>query len=157
MFLVTATALVLVNLGCGGAQIKAGLVQLDARDRVQLGTAEGLVSVQGPLEDELAQLVDAQIKIWGRGGDSAVRVDAYQIIDIGNGFRAYVGWIIVDQRGCRLVEWSTGREWSLVVPPLKEYLDEFRDLHGAKIWLTGFQDGADELRPMEWGILKAAP
>jgi len=155
--LAATLALVWTTAGCGGAQIKTGLVHLDDRQQVLLGTAEGDVQVRGTYKKELARLVDAQVKVWGLGGASSIRVAAYQILDIGNGFNAYVGWIVLDQRGCRLVEWSTGREWTLVVPSLKEFHDEFRGLHGAKIWLTGFQDGEERLRPMQWGILQPPP
>ncbi len=142
--------LLLLSLaGCAatGPTIQVGFVELDPRDRPTLAVPRGTIRLTGPIGQELRALPGARVKVWGRAVASALRVSHYQVLDAGGGFQAYVGFIVVDQVGVRLVEWLNGREWRLVGPEL----GVLREQHGAKVWLTGLEEGPDEIRPLGWG------
>ncbi len=146
----------LASCATGGAQVRTGLVEVDARGRVELVEGEARVTLAGPTGQELAALPLALAKVWGSGNDRRVRVALYQVLDVGNGFAAYVGFVTYDQFGARLADWRTGRVWELSGVSG----EEFRDLHGQKIWLTGLEEGVDRLLPLDWGPLgrtSAAP
>ncbi len=145
--------ILLLGGACAGAQVRSGLVDVDGADRAVLATGVEEIRLVGPLARELTRVIGAHVKVAGVGGRHRLRVGSYQILDVGNGFFAIVGWVSVDQGGVYLMEWSTGLSWRLVgVDPL-----EFAGVHGAKIWVTGLQEGAAVLRPVSWGALTDPP
>ena len=128
------------------------MVEADARGHVSLATSDGEIRLKGPVARELSSVPGALAKVWGSGGASSLRVQLYQLIDVGKGFSGYVGWIVIDQMGIWLAEWRTGRSWGLAgIDPA-----EFRELHGVKVWMTGLEEGGDSIRPLDWGVLEAA-
>ena len=129
--------------------MQVGFVELDDRERPQLMATDGRLRLTGAVGKELGALPGAHVKVWGQVVAAALRVSHYQVLDAGNGFMAYVGFIAVDQRGVRLQEWLNGREWFLLV----EDRDAFRALHGAKVWITGLEESPEEIRPLGWGWL----
>jgi len=109
----------------------------------------GEVRLAGPIGTELGSLPGALVKVWGTGTAERIRARLYQVLDAGNGFAAYVGWITYDQFGVRLSEWRTGRVWQLSGVSG----EDFRGLHGHKAWITGLEEGPATLRPLDWGAL----
>jgi len=138
--------------GCASSSSRAGFVESGERGRIELATRDTRVTLAGRLAEELATVIGAYVKVWGASTGSTVTVSRYQILDAGNGFFAYVGWLTIDQMGCALVESETGRRWSLLgLDPA-----EIRSLHGAKVWVTGVEEGPADLRPLAWGVLRPA-
>ncbi len=151
---ITPLFLLLLCSSCATtAQVYSGMIEVDARERVGLQGVAGRVDLAGPIARELAGLPGALVKVWGAGNPGRVRVNLYQVLDVGTGFAAYVGWITFDQSGVRLTEWRTGRIWRLAGADG----EEFRALHGLKVWLTGLESGADQIRPLDWGPLEPVP
>ncbi len=144
--------LILASCATGTAQVRSGIVEVDKKGRIELVEGDVRVSLVGAAGRELAALPMALAKVWGTGNEWRVRVLLYQILDVGNGFSAYVGWVTYDQFGARLSDWRTGRVWELSGVSG----EEFRGLHGKKIWLTGLEQGGDQLRPLDWGPLDGA-
>jgi len=140
-----------LGIGCAttGLQARVGFVELDQRQRPHLLLTDARLRLTSPVGKELAALPDARVKAWGTLVGASMRVQHYQVLDAGNGFMAYVGWIIYDQSGVRLKEWLNGREWTLV----GEGVRDLREWHGNKVWITGLEDGPDEIRPLAWGRL----
>jgi hypothetical protein len=148
--LILATALA----GCATtSQVRGGFVAIEDSGQTVLSTHEGtIVRLIGDEAEELATIPGANVKVEGVTVAGGFKVRRYQILDVGTGFFAYVGWVVVDQTGCWLRDWRTGRDWALVdvnVQALKE-------LHGAKIWISGIDMGPRTLRPLQWGLLRPA-
>lgn len=137
--------------GCAatGPVVQVGFVELDDRERPQLLLPDDRLRLTGPTSRELRALPGARVKVWGQAAASALLVSHYQVLDAGNGFHAYVGFIVVDQIGVRFVEWLNGREWKIVG---KDGAG-LRELHGAKVWITGIEESPEEIRPLGWGRL----
>ena len=141
-----------VFVGCAASNARVGFVELGERGQAELAVNDTKLSLAGSLAEELATLAGAYVKVWGAAFGSMVTVDRYQILDAGNGFFAYVGWLTVDQMGCTLVDVETGRRWRMLdCDPT-----ESRGLHGAKIWVTAIEEGSTDLRPLAWGVLRPA-
>jgi len=134
-------------------QVHGGFVDVDDGGRVVLATHDGtVVRLLGPDAQELAAIVGANVKVEGMIQAGGFKVRRYQILDVGTGFFAYVGWVAVDQGGCWLREWRTGRDWELVDVDVAA----FKKLHGAKIWISGIDLGPYRLRALQWGLLRDA-
>lgn len=134
------------------AQVRSGVIEVDGGTQVLLQAPGGSARLTGPVGRELAALPGALVKVWGTGTPELIRARLYQVLDAGNGFAAYVGWITYDQFGVRLSEWRTGRVWTLSGVSG----EDFRDLHGHKVWLTGLEEGPESIRPLDWGPLEGA-
>ena len=141
-------------LGCATTQsaVHGGFVGLDDGGKVVLATHDGgTVRLFGPDAEELEAIVGANVKVEGLPAPGGFTVRRYQIIDVGNGFFAYVGWVSVDQSGCWFREWRTGRDWQLELVDT----EEFKRLHHVKIWISGVEVGPRRLQPLQWGVLRA--
>ncbi len=149
-----AVVLCLLPAGCATtSQVRSGFVELDEAGGAVLAAHEGsTVRLVGPSAEELATIAGANVKVEGVTQVAGFRVRRYQILDVGTGFFAYVGWVVVDQAGCWLREWRTGRDWELIGVDV----EEFKLQHGAKIWVTGLEDGPRRLRPLQWDVLRPA-
>lgn len=145
--------LALTAAGCATtSQVRGGFVEMNDAGNTVLNTHEGtMVRLLGPDAEELATIPGANVKVEGITVAGGFKVRRYQILDVGTGFFAYVGWVAVDQAGCWLREWRTGSAWSLVDVDL----EAFKELHGAKIWVSGIDMGPRVLRPLRWGLLRA--
>lgn len=143
----------LAAIGCATtSQVRGGFVEVGDDGRAVLATHEGAkVQLFGADADELVSIPGANIKVEGISVAGGFKVRRYQILDVGTGFYAYVGWVAVDQAGCWLREWRTGRDWSLVDVDV----EALKALHGAKIWVSGIDMGPRTLRPLDWGLLRA--
>ena len=132
-----------------GPQVRTGVIRVEEGDRVLLDAPDGTARLAGETARELGSLPGALVKVWGTGTLDRIRARLYQVLDAGNGFAAYVGWITYDQFGVRLSEWRTGRVWQLSGVSG----EDFRELHGTKVWITGLEEGPETLRPLDWGAL----
>lgn len=152
--ILTAVLLCLAPMGCATtSQVRSGFVELDEAGSTTLGTHEGgTVRLLGPNAEELAVIAGANVKVEGVTLGGGFKVRRYQILDVGTGFFAYVGWVVVDQSGCWLREWRTGRDWEIVGVDM----EEFKLQHGAKIWVSGLEEGPRRIRPLQWGVLRPA-
>jgi len=148
-------AALVASVGCATTQGPSwsGYVTVDELGRTQLTGHGDPMVLTGAHGRELASIPGAHVKVWGPQLGQQLAVRRYQIIDVGNGFHAYVGQLLVDQGGARLVEGWTGRLfWLTGVDPR-----ELVSLHARRIWITGFEEGADRLRPLTWGPLGPTP
>lgn len=135
--------------GCATVPTRAGFIELEESGSVSLLTRDDRLHLTGELARELAGVAGAHVKVWGTAVGKLVSVNRYQILDAGNGFFAYVGFVRVDQTGCHLIEWPSGRAWQLGgLDP-----DVMRDHHGAKAWVTGIEEGPDRIHALDWGLL----
>jgi hypothetical protein len=148
----TPLLLIVAAAGCATtSQVRGGFVEIDDAGHTVLSTYEGaVVPLLGDEADELATIPGANVKVEGITVAGGFKVRRYQILDVGTGFYAYVGWVAVDQAGCWLREWRTGRDWALVDVDV----EALKELHGAKIWISGIDMGPRVLRPLDWGLLR---
>ena len=138
--------------GCvGGPATRVGYLTTDDQ-RLVLEQVDGhRYQLVGPqLVDELRTVPGARVEVAGLGNGPRYRVGGYRILDIGNGEQPYVGFVVVDQAGTRIRDEALGRDFFLDGIPTASV----RDLHGAKIWITGLLVGADLLHVREFGIIR---
>lgn len=109
------------------------------------------VAVRGPLRDEVARLVGAEVRVWGRAGANqpptpprAVTAAGYDIMSIG-GARPVVGTLLARREALWLVAGDTLQVRG--APP------ELAARAGARVWILGVREG-DTLRLQSYGILR---
>jgi len=103
--------------------------------------------------DQLDRIPGAYVEIRGAVGAASVRVRAFEILDAGDGLRPMVGTLVIDQSGVMLADEVTGTRLALRGGALAK----LKDLHDARVWLTGTVVGPSVMLVAHWGLLVPPP
>lgn len=130
-----------------------GIVQVDG-DAVSLDVRGQVVPVAASrdLLAELRRLDRAGVGVRGAIQGGTLRVRSYELVEGPDGLPAYYGTLVVDQGGPVLKDEVTGARIGLRVLDL----EELRQQHGARLWVTGTFVGGQVLMVASWGILQPA-
>jgi len=103
--------------------------------------------------EQLLRIPDAYIEIRGALGTSSVRVRSFEILDAGDGLRPMVGVLVIDQSGVMLSDDVTGTRLAL----RGSALARLKNLHQARVWVTGTVVGPSIILVAHWGLLVPPP
>lgn len=116
-------------------------------------TGSGDVALVGPLKDELAQVLGAEVRVWGKpvanappAPSRAVEVSAYEVVQL-NGQRPVVGRL-VEREDSHFIEVSRTEIVRLAALPR-----ELTTLVGRRVWVFG-ERGPNGLRVQVFGEVR---